>query len=101
MAIYIAFLTGFPVLETFHGLEEAFCCEATCEPAENKAHQSQKEKGCSDLCNPFLSCKCTFGFLTTLLEIDFYQKNSIPVLIPHQIRLVDSYFFPAIWDPPK
>lgn len=103
-AFYIGLLSVMPALEVTAVLPEVLCCQDKDQKHEcNEEHEgeNEKEQGCSDLCNPFLSCRCAIGFTIghALLAMNNHQwasdakaeiKNFIPFL-----------FSPQIWNPPK
>lgn len=101
LSIYIFLLASAPLLAVTEVLPEVICCLDVCTD-EHDDHQEEKEDGCSELCNPFLSCQCSLGFPTSIsdpppivADTNYGNYNGrLQLLYPSQV------IFP-VWHPPK
>ncbi len=101
LSLYVLFLAALPLPGFTDIFSEDLCCQDACE--KNIAEQAQDEEdGCSELCNPFLSCSCSIGFTTAAIEA--IQDISSDEFAPYLDQMDNCYLNPFIfqvWHPPK
>jgi hypothetical protein len=99
LSLYIFSLVTAPVLGTLDLPAESMCCQDFC-TTENEQHNDQGDDGCTEMCNPFLSCACCIGFTAPLLInplkpfSPFTEENS-----KHQ-QSISLQYIHSIWHPP-
>lgn len=101
LSFYVLFLALLPYTGFADLFYESICCMEACESNEAE-HAREESDGCSDLCNPFLSCSCSIGFTT--IQVDLASEIDTGDFDTHLIQMEKCYlnqFIFQVWNPPK
>ncbi len=91
---------------TFCGSEELTevedCCPHSCDGIKGvNNEENNKDSGCNDLCNPFMSCSTCIGFILPICEIKSTNVTEVQgLIVASEFEHTNSVSF-SIWNPPK
>ena len=78
------------------------CCSHTCDGDDTKSNNGNEEdRGCNDLCNPFMSCSSCVGFTVPLFEVKTpVMTELLELILALEREHTNSVSF-SIWNPPR
>lgn len=102
LSLYVFSLVTEPILGTIDLIPGSMCCQDFCaNDKEQEQHSDQNEDGCNELCNPFLSCHCGFGFTASLIYIPLKTFSPFTEENREYQQSVSLQYFHSVWHPPK
>jgi len=102
LSLYVFSLVTSPVLGTLDLLPESMCCQDFYS-GENgqEQHNDQDDNGCTQMCNPFFSCKCSFGFIASHINNPLKPFSLFTAENSQYSQAISLQYIHSIWHPPK
>ncbi|MEM9720231.1 MAG: hypothetical protein AAGA10_13315 [Bacteroidota bacterium] len=94
LSMYVLFLASMPALSIVEVFPELICCST-----DHDEHPEEEGDGCSEVCNPFLSCQCCPGFTTAVFEPT--HRFLHPTSNNRIVNRIPSPVVSPIWHPPR
>ena len=103
LIIHILFLALAPGLNLSMASGMKHGKHSCCETAKNEQNcpKDQKDKGCNNGCNPFMSCCNGFALTSPSIQLSFHLISTADQKFVLQKQNLSTAYLAAAWHPPK